>query len=250
MAAHDYSLDRLSKQVHTTAAPSSKSVEPPMNRIFAACAAAALMASSARAEISPEAARDSVAPFYKALNAEFANDSAELIRQSTALQWVSCRGNDICNSRDEVIAGVGQRLKSVPDLKWEIKEVLVSGNQVTVRGEATGTPAAEFMGTPHSGKSFKLMSIDVHTLEGGKMVRSYHIERLDRSGPSAFGEVSRPLPERLSRTARCDPASQRHSGGRAQHGNPESRIIGSILSARDSPMCNRTSEVHAPRAPE
>jgi predicted ester cyclase len=150
-----------------------------MKPIFAVCAAVAvigLMASSARAEISAEAARDSVSPFYKALNAEFANESAELIKQSTAPQWISCRGNDICNSRDEVIAGIGQRLKSVPDLKWEIKEILVSGNQVTVRGEATGTPAGEFMGAPHTGKSFKLMSIDVHALEGGKMVRSYHIE--------------------------------------------------------------------------
>lgn len=150
-----------------------------MKPIFAVCAAVAalgLMASSARAEISAEAARDSVAPFYKALNAEFVNESAELIKQSTAPQWISCRGNDLCNSRDEVIAGIGQRLKSVPDLKWEIKEILVSGNQVTVRGEATGTPAGEFMGAPHTGKSFKLMSIDVHTLEGGKMVRSYHIE--------------------------------------------------------------------------
>jgi predicted ester cyclase len=150
-----------------------------MKPIFAVCAAVAaigLMASSARGEISTQAARDSVAPFYKALNAEFANESAELIKQSTAPQWISCRGNDICNSRDEVIAGIGQRLKSVPDLKWEIKEILVSGNQVTVRGEATGTPAGEFMGAPHTGKSFKVMSIDVHTLEGGKMVRSYHIE--------------------------------------------------------------------------
>ena len=150
-----------------------------MKRIFVACAAVAamgLLASSARAELSAETARASVAPFYKALNAEFANDSPELIRQATAPQWVSCRGNDICNTRDEVIAGIGQRLKSVPDLKWEIKEVLVSGNQVTVRGEATGTPAGEFMGAPHTGKSFKLMSIDVHTSEDGKMVRSYHIE--------------------------------------------------------------------------
>ena len=131
-----------------------------MKRIFVACAAVAamgLLASSAWAELSAEAARASV-------------------RQSTAPQWVSCRGNDICNTRDEVIAGIGQRLKSVPDLKWEIKEILVSGNQVTVRGEATGTPAGEFMGAPHTGKSFKLMSIDVHTLEGGKMVHSYHIE--------------------------------------------------------------------------
>ncbi len=150
-----------------------------MKRIFVACAAVAaigLLASSAWAEPSAEAARASVAPFYKALNAEFANDSPELIKQATAPQWVSCRGNETCNSRDEVIAGIGQRLKSVPDLKWIIKEVLVSGNQVTVRGEATGTPAGEFMGAPHTGKSFKLMSIDVHTLEDGKMVRSYHIE--------------------------------------------------------------------------
>jgi predicted ester cyclase len=62
------------------------------------------------------------------------------------------------------------------NLKWQIKEVLVSGNQVTVRGEATGTPAGEFMGAPHNRKSFKLMSIDVHTLEGGKIIRPCHIE--------------------------------------------------------------------------
>jgi hypothetical protein len=107
-----------------------------MKRISAACAAVAaigLLASSARAEISAEAARASVAPFYKALSAEFAKDSPELIRQSTAPQWMSCRGNDICVSRDEVLAGMGQRLKSVPDLKWEIKEILVSGNHVIVR---------------------------------------------------------------------------------------------------------------------
>jgi predicted ester cyclase len=134
-----------------------------------------LMAAAARAEMSVETARASVAPFYKALNAEFAKESPDLVRQVTAPEWVSCRGNDVCNSRDEVIAGIAARLASIPDLKWQIKDVLVSGDQITVRGEATGTPAGEFMGTPHTGKSFKVMSIDVHTLEG-KMIRSYHIE--------------------------------------------------------------------------
>ena len=147
-----------------------------MNRVFVIALLLATALAPARAEMSPEAARAAVAPFYRALNAEFANDSAALIRQATAAEWVSCRGNDVCNSRDQVIAGVAQRLKSVPDLRWEIKDVLVSANQVTVRGEATGTPAGEFMGAPRTGKSFKVMSIDVHTVEGGKMVRSYHIE--------------------------------------------------------------------------
>jgi hypothetical protein len=63
-----------------------------MKRTSAICAAIAVMgllAKSAQAEISAEAARASVAPFYKALNAQFANDSPELIKQSTAPQWVS-----------------------------------------------------------------------------------------------------------------------------------------------------------------
>lgn len=147
-----------------------------MKRVLAIARLIVGLTVPANAEMSVEAARASIAPFYKALNAEFASDSAELIRQATAADWVSCRGNDVCNSRDEVIAGIAARLKSVPDLKWQIKDVLVSGNQVTVRGEATGTPVGEFFGAAHTGKSFKVMSIDVHTLEGGKMIHSYHIE--------------------------------------------------------------------------
>ena len=149
-----------------------------MKRIFAAgvLMAAGLTVLCARADTGTEAARAAVAPFYKALNAEFAKDSADLVRQATAPECVSCRGNDICNTREEVIAGIGARLKSVPDLKWQIKDVLVSGNEVTVRGEATGSPSGEFFGAPHTGKSFKVMSIDVHTLQNGKMVRSWHIE--------------------------------------------------------------------------
>lgn len=149
-----------------------------MKRVLACCAliVAAFSTSHARAEMTIEAARASVAPFYKALNAASAKESPDLIRQATAPDWVSCRGNDVCNSRDEVIAGIAARLKSVPDLAWQIKDVQVAGNQVTVRGEATGTPAGEFMGAAHTGKSFKVMSIDVHTVEGGKMIRSYHVE--------------------------------------------------------------------------
>ena len=72
-----------------------------------------------------------------------------------------------------MIAGFG---KAIPDLKWEIKELLTSGNRVIVRGEASGTPAGAFMGVPHGGKSFRIMSIDIHTVRDGKLSRSHHIE--------------------------------------------------------------------------
>jgi predicted ester cyclase len=138
--------------------------------------AAACSFSAAQAEMTTETAASVVAPFYKALNAEFAAQSPNLIRDATAPGWVSCRSNDLCVGRDAVISAISARLQSVPDLKWDIMDVVVSGNQVVVRGEATGTPYGDFLGAPHSGKAFKIMSIDVHTVEGGKIVRSYHVE--------------------------------------------------------------------------
>ena len=150
-----------------------------MKKVFAALVAtsiAALAASPASAEMTADEARAAVTPFYNALNAAFIKDAPALVEQSTTPGWLTCRGNDACNTRAEVMAGIGSRLKAIPDLKWEIKEILVAGNRVIVRGEATGTPAANFMGAATNGKSFKLMSIDVHTLEGGKIARTYHVE--------------------------------------------------------------------------
>jgi hypothetical protein len=121
-------------------------------------------------------ARATIAPFYNALNATAAKDVPALVIQATSPTWVSCGNNDICRPRDKVINGIANLHDVIPDLKWEIKEVLVAGNRVVVRGEATGTPSGEFRGVNHPGKSFSVMSIDVHTIEGGKMVHSYHIE--------------------------------------------------------------------------
>jgi predicted ester cyclase len=150
-----------------------------MNKVFTASLVLAALASAgspASAQVTEQSARASIAPFYKALNAANIAEAPELIQQSTTPEWVTCRGQELCNTRAEVLAGVTQRLKTIPDLKWEIKEVLVSGDRVIVRGEATGTPAGELMGSPTNGKSFKLMSLDVHTFVGGKIARTYHVE--------------------------------------------------------------------------
>jgi predicted ester cyclase len=46
-------------------------------------------------------------------------------------------------------------------MKFDIKEVLVSGNRVIVRGEVSGAPAADLFGVPHCGRSFRIMAIDI-----------------------------------------------------------------------------------------
>ena len=50
--------------------------------------------------------------------------------------------------------GVSNFANSIPDLKFDIKEVLVAGARVIVLGEVTGTPAGELF-APHTGKSFR-----------------------------------------------------------------------------------------------
>lgn len=122
-------------------------------------------------------ARAAITPFYEALNAAPGKDAAGLVMQATAEGWLSCSGNDECKPREAVAKGIAGFGQAIPNLKWEFKEIIVSGNRVIVRGEGSGTPAGEFMGTPHAGKSFKLMAIDIHTIDKGKMVgRTYHVE--------------------------------------------------------------------------
>jgi predicted ester cyclase len=151
-----------------------------VKKIVLACIALAgglpLAAGPAKAELTAETGRAIVAPFYDALNAAPGKDVADLVGRATAPGWVSCGTNDGCVAREQVIAAIASRHKTIPDLTWAIREVVVSGDRVIVRGEASGTPAGDFMGAPHGGKSFKLMSIDVHTIEDGKLTRSYHLE--------------------------------------------------------------------------
>jgi predicted ester cyclase len=65
---------------------------------------------------------------------------------------------------------------AIPDLKSQIREVLISGDRVTVLGEFEGTPAGDLFGVPHSGKSFSIMTLDVQTIKDGKIVRTVHME--------------------------------------------------------------------------
>jgi predicted ester cyclase len=65
---------------------------------------------------------------------------------------------------------------TIPDMKFEIREVLVADDRVIVRGEVTGTPSGELFGVPHSGNSFRIMAVDIQTIRDGKIAKTYHLE--------------------------------------------------------------------------
>lgn len=112
---------------------------------------------------------------YAAYGAE--GDPAGTFAQTTAADWQNCSSNgDSCQTREQLVEALSGLHQLIPDLKWEILDTLVSGDKVIIRGQGSGTPAAEFMGIPHTGNSFKVMSIDIHTLSDGKISHTYHLE--------------------------------------------------------------------------
>ena len=66
----------------------------------------------------------------------------------------------------------------VPDLTWTPQEIIsLDDGRFVVRGQAEGTPIGPFFGVdPATGNSFDIMSIDILTLEEGKIVQVYHLE--------------------------------------------------------------------------
>lgn len=123
-----------------------------------------------------EQARKQVAPFYEMLNQPATKDLKALSEQALSPDWKSYSSETDFKGRDGFVAQVGGFGKLIPDLKWEIKDVLVDGNRIIVRSEASGTPAGPFFGVPPSGKSFKIMTIDIHTIKDGKAVTAHHVE--------------------------------------------------------------------------
>ncbi len=122
-------------------------------------------------------ATEVVAPFYDALNQPATKDVAALLDKALSPDWISCAREQACMSnRQRVVQGFKARGVAIPDLKWEIKEVLVSGDRAIVRAEASGTPVSPILGLAPNGKTFHIMAIDIHTIQNGKIVRTYHVE--------------------------------------------------------------------------
>jgi ketosteroid isomerase-like protein len=150
-----------------------------LTRVLATLAIVIGAVSGAAAQsLTEERARSIIAPWYSLFNVATRGDVKSIQEQVLTTDYESCAGYlpSECWGRDTSIKVVGNFAKSIPDMKFDIKEVLVAGDRVIVRGEVTGTPAGELFGVPHTGKSFRMMAIDIQTIRDGKIAKTYHME--------------------------------------------------------------------------
>jgi len=123
-----------------------------------------------------EDARIIVAPLYDALNQPPNKDVADLLAKAAHRDYKSYHTNDDWLTRDQLAEVFTMIGAAVPDLRWTIEDIQTFGDQVVVRGRATGTPTGELWGSKPTGKSFDTMAIDVFTVRDGKLASDYHVE--------------------------------------------------------------------------
>ena len=126
--------------------------------------------------LTTERARMIVAPLYDALNEPAKKDVAALLAKAAHSDYRSYHTNEEWLSREQLADIFKNMGVIIPDLRWEIKDIRVIGDQIVVRGKATGTPKGEFWGAKPTGKAFNTMALDVFTVKNGKLASCYHVE--------------------------------------------------------------------------
>ncbi len=118
-----------------------------------------------------------VRSFYDLLSNPGAQEEVEAFQAATAPDWVSLGDySGATKSREAFLGQVGGFGKLIPDLDWAIQDIHQDGDTVIVRSRATGTPVAPLFGVDGQGRSFDILTIDIHEFEDGVIAQTYHVE--------------------------------------------------------------------------
>ena len=147
-----------------------------MNKPKSLIAAASLVvASLGTAAVADNA--QTVQTFYDLLSNPGSTSHVSAFVDVTSDTWESVGDYSGKNkTRDAFLGQMGFFDKIIPNLEWTVEAMHQDGDFVTVRSRATGTPAGPLFGVDGQGRSFEILTIDIHELSDGKIIRSYHVE--------------------------------------------------------------------------
>ena len=127
-----------------------------------------------------ERVRETIYMWYSLFNLPHRESVAGVHDRVVTPEYTSCTGDGPgdCWDKQKSIQVITGFETSIPDMKFEIKERLADDDRVIVRGEVSGTPAQDLFGRliPKTGKRFRVMAVDIHTIESGRIRKTYHME--------------------------------------------------------------------------
>ncbi|MEM8652535.1 MAG: ester cyclase [Pseudomonadota bacterium] len=118
-----------------------------------------------------------VQKFYDLLSNPGSQEQVAEFKEAVGENWESIGNYSGKNKTRAAFLGQMEGFaKLIPDLDWEVQAMHQEGNAVVVRSRATGTPKGPMFGVDGQGRSFDILTIDIHHLEDGKIVKTYHVE--------------------------------------------------------------------------
>ncbi|GAA3887811.1 ester cyclase [Streptomyces lannensis] len=108
--------------------------------------------------------RDWYMRYVDALNAHEFDRMHEFINDEVLL-------GDQSGTRDDVVAVLKGIVDAVPDIRWEVDELLFDRDGIAVRATNTGTPVKEWLGVPPSGASFKIVEYAIYKVRDRRFVQ-------------------------------------------------------------------------------
>ena len=101
--------------------------------------------------------------YIEELNAHRFDRMDEFINDRTTL-------NGEPATREDLLAVQRADVDAVPDLHWELKELLFDGDRLAARLVNTGTPVKEWLGVAPTGASFEIVEFAVYQVRDGRFV--------------------------------------------------------------------------------
>jgi len=121
--------------------------------------------------------KETVQVFYDLLSNPGSESHVASFVDATSAEWESVGNYSGKNkSRDAFLGQMGFFDQLIPDLEWSVQAMHQDGDFVTVRSRATGTPSGPLFGVDGEGRSFDILTIDIHELDDGKIIRTHHVE--------------------------------------------------------------------------
>ncbi|WP_089952173.1 ester cyclase [Lentzea xinjiangensis] len=80
---------------------------------------------------------------------------------------------------DQVAAALTGEIEKVPDLRWELTDFAVDGDNIAARLINTGTPVKEWLGVAPTGASFEIVEYAIYKVRDGRFV---HMTNLHDAG--------------------------------------------------------------------
>ena len=71
-------------------------------------------------------------------------------------------------TREDILAVQRDEAGSVPDLHWQLTNLIIDGDRIGAQLVNTGTPAKQFVGVQPTGKSFKVLEYAVYQVVDGR----------------------------------------------------------------------------------